>query len=66
MIVKRTCPFTGKLHEVDLPITEEQYKQWEMGEFVQDAFPNLTPDQREYIISGIYPGEWDKWMGKEE
>jgi hypothetical protein len=26
---------------------------------IQDAFPHLTPSQREFILTGISPEEWD-------
>jgi len=29
-------------------------------EFAQTAFPELSDDQREFLITGITPGEWDR------
>lgn len=63
MIVRRTSPFTGKTHEWDLPITWEQVQRWENGELIQDAFPNLTPGEREFLLTGITPDEWEKTFG---
>ena len=28
---------------------------------IQDAMPDVTTDEREFLISGIYPGEWDEF-----
>jgi len=28
--------------------------------YIQDNFPDLTPDQRELLITGIPSGMWDK------
>jgi hypothetical protein len=25
---------------------------------VQDAFPKMSPDDREFLMTGITPGEW--------
>lgn len=47
-----------KTHTLELPITEEELKRWEGGEYVQKVWPHLSPDQREFIISGITPEEW--------
>lgn len=33
---------------------------------IQNAFPFLTPDEREFLITGITPTEWDEEMGEEE
>ena len=58
MKIVRISIITNKLHEMNLPITEEQYARWKRGALVQDVFPELTPDQREFILSGITPDEW--------
>lgn len=36
------------------------------GELIQDAFPFLTYDEREFILTGITAGEWDELFGEEE
>ena len=33
---------------------------------VQDAFPHFTPDQRELLISGSTPDEWNELFSEEE
>lgn len=66
MIIKRKSPITGITRELDLPITREQYQNWVTGELIQDACPDLTPDEREYIVSGVYGDEWDELWGKGE
>jgi hypothetical protein len=63
MIVTRKSPFSGKINEMDLPITPEQVDLWQGGVLIQNAFPHLTPDQREFIKTGITPEEWDSVFG---
>ena len=41
-------------------------KAYDSGAFVQDAFPNLSVDQREQIISGTHPACWIALFGKED
>ena len=62
MKITRMSPFTRKKVTVDLPITESQYAAWEGGALAQNAFPNLDADQREFIMTGITPDEWDKHL----
>ena len=31
---------------------------------IQDAFPQLTNEDREFILTGITPEEWDKAFGE--
>lgn len=46
-----------KLHEV--PATASQWLSFCSGVNVQDAFPNLSADQRELILTGIPQEMWD-------
>ena len=56
MIVRRRSPLTGEMNDLDLPITLEQYHRWRSGDLIQNAFPNLTADQREFLKTGTIPG----------
>tara|TARA_B100000780_G_C20988109_1_gene395067 strand:+ start:124 stop:300 length:177 start_codon:yes stop_codon:yes gene_type:complete len=43
---------------VDCDVIE--YALWQRGMLIQDAMPDVTVDEREFLISGIYPGEWEE------
>lgn len=58
MKVTRVSPFSGEEHSMELPITLEEIKCWQGGELVQKVWPELSPDQREFIMTGITPEEW--------
>ena len=65
MKIRKQSPLTGKINSLELNITMEQYNQWKYhGMLIQNAMPNLSADEREFLISGTYPGEWDKIMGE--
>lgn len=65
-VVKRSA-FSGTMNEMELPITLDRLERWEQsGQLVQDAFPDLTADQREFLISGMLPDEWDDAYGEEQ
>lgn len=55
--IYRTCPFcrTHRANTYDW----EQYKAWRSGTLIQDAFPNSTDDEREFLITGICAKCWD-------
>ena len=41
-------------------------KQWRgRSQHIQDVFSFLDEDAREFLISGVRPGEWDQVMGEE-
>lgn len=39
--------------------TTEQYDRWKGGELIQVAMPELSPEDREFLISGMSPDGWD-------
>lgn len=47
------CPFCGTIHFVDC--REEQYNRYCNGELAQYAFDDLSPTEREQIISHLCP-----------
>ena len=60
MIIKRTSQVSGITREFDLPVTIEQMGRYESGlETIQDIFPHLTADEREFIKTGVTAEEWD-------
>lgn len=63
MQITRTSDFTGVERTLDLPITLEQYNSWKGGTLIQEAMPDLSPNDREFIMTGITSEEWDKEFG---
>ena len=59
MKVIRTSPFSGNTNVMEIDVTQEQLSSWENGTLIQNAMPHLTPDEREFIKTGITPEEWD-------
>lgn len=55
------CPFCGSVHFIDIPL--DRLFLWQSGMKVQDAFPDLSADDRERLISGICPECWGKMFG---
>ena len=67
MQITRTSMITGVTRTQDIPVTFEQLYQWEViGRNIQDVMPELTDDQREFIMTGITSDEWDTYMTTQE
>lgn len=67
MKVTRKSVFTGIERTWDLPITEEQWEKYQSGAYlIQDIFYNLSDDEREFIMTGSTPDEWDTYMRNPE
>lgn len=59
MLIKRISMLSNIEHEMEIDVKEEQIKQWQEGMLIQDAMPQLTADEREFIMTGITSEEWD-------
>ena len=51
---------------MELPITEAQLEAHRNGELVQNVFPTLSVEEREFLVSGISPKEWNDLFGNME
>ncbi len=60
MKIEKTCPFCGTKSVVI--VNEKQYAEWENGKLIQDAFPDLSADDREILLTGICPRCWGDWV----
>ncbi len=59
MRIVRTSPFSNKLNGRDIDITYDQLDRWEAGQGnIQDIMPDISADDREFIMTGITPEEW--------
>lgn len=60
MKITRTSPFSHKTATMDIDVTQEQLDTWHSGTVIQRAMPNLSADEREFIMTGITPDEWEE------
>ena len=59
-----TCPFCGKEYIVEVP--EDGYYNWQDGELIQNAMPEVSPEVRESLISGICENCWINMFGGDD
>jgi len=55
--VRTRCPRCQK--NTVLEVSRAGYELWRGGLFIQRAFPDLTPDQRELLLTGYDAKCWD-------
>lgn len=63
MLITKVSMFSGVAHTLDIPVTQEQLDDWRGGKLIQDAMPNLSPDEREFLMTGLTSDEWEEMMG---
>ena len=58
MLIYKKSTISGKINGMMIPVSKNQIRRWEKGELIQDVMPDLTKDEREFMISGITQEEW--------
>jgi hypothetical protein len=59
MIVQKVSVFSGKINSMDLPVTQQQLDHWKAtGALIQEVFPDLSPSEREFLLTGATQEEW--------
>lgn len=65
MLIERKSLVSGKVHAIDLDVTQEQMDAWSAGMYIQDAMPQLSDGEREFLMTGITQEEWDATFGED-
>ena len=56
------CPICGK--EANITVAMADFVAWQGGKNAQDAFPYLSAEERESLISGICPQCWENMFSE--
>jgi len=59
VLINKRSMLSGACNTREIPVTQEQLDAWISGVLIQVAMPNVSPDDREFIKTGITPDEWD-------
>lgn len=65
MKITRYSLLSGKLHSMEIDVTNEQIRNYLDGMLIQRAMPNISNEEREFILSGITPEEWNQTFAEE-
>jgi len=65
-LISRKSRLTGRVSARRINVTDEQLQAWQDGALIQDAMPHLGNDDREFLMTGITPEEWQGVFGDEE
>jgi hypothetical protein len=65
IVVKtKTCTVCGE-YEV-WSLDRQAVTKWQEGEYIQNAFPDMSAEDRELLISGTHPACWNKLFPRED
>lgn len=66
MLITKRSSLTGIISSREIDVTQAQLDNWASGTFIQNAMPHLSADDREFIMTGVTPEEWLKYMQADE
>lgn len=64
--VTRRSGMSGNISKMEMRFTFEQYQNWLDGALIQNALPQLTAEEREFLMTGTTPQEWEAAFGDAE
>ena len=62
MKITRTNPLNGEVNTLNIEVTDAQIEAYAAGALIQNAFPNLSADDREFIKTGITAESWEAML----
>lgn len=68
-MLEKISELSGRLNRREIPVEQAKLDAWQNdpnADLIQFAFPELSDDDREFILTGATPEEWDEMMGVEE
>ena len=64
MQVSKRSVASGELNTMVLDFTMPQYMDWKGGMLIQNAMPQLSADEREFLMTGMTPAEWNEMFAQ--
>ena len=55
------CPYCGIASRMVVDFKE--WLEWQKGSLIQFAFPTMSADDRELLLTGAHPECWEKMFG---
>lgn len=65
MLITRRSFLTNTIRTKWIDVTPGQIVAWNSGALIQNAMPHLSADEREFIMTGATPEEWDAAFSEE-
>lgn len=64
VVYEKKCWITDKIYRVEVDIIK--HRLWQGGRLIQDVFPEMPVDEREFLISSFTPAEFEATFGSDE
>jgi hypothetical protein len=64
IVTTHPCVVCNKSSEVKLD--KDKFTRWINGEFAQNVWPEMSPGEREVLVSGTHDACWEQLMGDDD
>jgi hypothetical protein len=69
--ITRESPLSGRFVKMLINTSKEKVEAWDAMDnqrkpLIQNFFPELNKDEREFVLTGVSPHEWDELFGNED
>lgn len=64
MKIAKTSIIDGVTRTREIDVTQDQLNQWNSGALIQNVMPDLDENDREFIMTGITPEQWEEVFGE--
>jgi len=62
----RVSSYSRKTHVREIEVDPADVEAWRLGALIQDVLPYVSAPDREFIVSGITPEEWNEMFNQED
>jgi len=59
MIITKTSMLSGNTSSMNIDVSQDQIDLWQGGSLIQNVMPDLSADEREFIMTGVTAEEWE-------
>jgi len=60
MLITKFSPHSMRDNTREIDVTQSQLDAWKAGELIQNVMPHLSPDDREFLMTGLTPEDWEE------
>lgn len=60
MLITKFSPHSMRDNTREIDVTQSQLDRWQAGELIQNVMPHLSADDREFLMTGLTPEDWEE------
>jgi len=60
MLITKFSPHSMRDNSREIDVSQSQLDRWKAGELIQNVMPHLSADDREFLMTGLTPEDWEE------